>query len=200
MMDAVITIVPASEATRDDLAAIFGTSGDPATCQCQWFKIAKPDWRGVPRDEPQRRLNAQTRCGHPGSSETSGIVAYLDGEPVGWCAIESRSDYVRLQQMRIPWAGRAEDKDDGTVFAVTCFVVRKGFRKRGVSRALAAATVDFARERGARAAPGYPMTIEPGKEVMWGQLFVGSVGIFEEAGYSVVSSPTPRRRVMRIDF
>jgi GNAT superfamily N-acetyltransferase len=199
-MDVAITTIPASEATRDDLAAIFGTSGDPATCQCQWFKIPRADWRAVPRDELERRLAAQTNCGHPDAQTTSGIVAFLDGEPVGWCAVESRTQYIRLQQMRIPWADRTEGRDDDSVFAVTCFVVRKGFRKRGISRALAAATVDFARQRGARAVEGYPMITEPGKEVIWGQLFVGSVGIFEDAGYSEVSSPTPRRRVMRIDF
>jgi GNAT superfamily N-acetyltransferase len=199
-MDDAITMVPANEASRDDLAAIFGATGDPATCQCQWFKVPGADWRAVPREELESRLREQTNCGQPGAPTTSGIVAYLGGEPVGWCAVESRAEYVRLRRMRIPWAGRAEDREDDRVFAVTCFVVRKGFRKQGISRALAAATVDFARERGASAVEAYPMTTEPGKEVIWGQLFVGSVGIFEDAGYSEVSSPTPRRRVMRIDF
>lgn len=39
---------------------------------------------------------------------------------------------------------------------ITCFLTRTGFRRRGVSRALARAAVDFARERGARAIEGYP--------------------------------------------
>lgn len=57
-----------------------------------------------------RRLRAQTDCGQPESGATSGLVAYLDGESVGWCAVEPRTAYVRLG--RVPWAGRAEDKTD----------------------------------------------------------------------------------------
>jgi len=199
-METELTIVPANEASWDDLAAIFGTTGDPAGCQCQWFKATKNEWRETPRDERERRLREQARCGHPDSETTSGIVAYLGGEPVGWCAVEPRTRYFRMRQMRIPWATRDEDQDDDSVFAVTCFVVRKGYRRQGISRALAAATVDYARDRDARAIEGYPMTTEPGKEVIWGQLFVGSLGIFQDAGFVEVSSPTPRRRVVRIDF
>ena len=83
---------------------------------------------------------------------------------------------------------------------MTCFVTRTGFRRRGVSRALARAAVDFARERGARALEGYPMITEPGQEIMLGELHVGSRSIFEAAGFTEVSHPTLRRLVMRIDF
>jgi GNAT superfamily N-acetyltransferase len=83
---------------------------------------------------------------------------------------------------------------------VTCFVTRAGFRRRGISRALARAAVDFARERGARALEGYPMITEPGQDVTWGELHVGSRSIFEDAAFGEVSRPTLRRVVMRIDF
>ena len=147
------------------------------------------------------RLRAQTQCGHPGASSTSGLVAYLDGEPVGWCAIAPRSDHARLlRNNRVPWLGRNEDKLDGSVWAVTCFVTRAGFRRRGISSALARAAVDHARERGARALEAYPMLIQPGQDVTWGELHVGKRSSFEAAGFSEVSRPTPRRAVMRIDF
>ena len=94
----------------------------------------------------------------PGSETTSGLVAYLDGEPVGWCAVEPRPAFTGLvRNNRVPWEGRDEDKADESVWAVTCLFTRAGYRKRGVSRALAAAAVDFARERGARALEGYPI-------------------------------------------
>jgi len=83
---------------------------------------------------------------------------------------------------------------------VTCFVTRAGFRRRGVSRALAHAAVDFARVRGARALEGYPMVTQPGQEITWGELHVGSRSIFAAAGFAEVSRPYSRRAVMRIDF
>jgi GNAT superfamily N-acetyltransferase len=198
--EAAISIVPANEASWDDLQAVFGTRGEPAKCQCQWFQTAPADWRALPLEERTRRLHEQTGCGDPDAEGTSGLVAYLDGEPVGWCAVEPRSVYVHLLGSRVVWAGRDEDPADAGVWAVTCFVTRKGFRRLGVSRALAAAAVGFARKRGARALEGYPIVVQPGQNMTWGELYVGSRGIFAAAGFAEISRPTTRRVVMRIDF
>jgi GNAT superfamily N-acetyltransferase len=150
--------------------------------------------------ERAARLREQTRCGQPRARTTSGLVAYFDGEPVGWCAVEPRTAYPGLPPRRVVWKERAEDRDDDSVWAVTCFVTRAGFRRRGVTYALARAAVDFARQRGARAIEGYPMITEPHKEITWGELHVGSHWTFADAGFAEVSHPTLRRLVMRIDF
>ena len=102
-----------------------------------------------------------------------------------------------MRNNRVPWEGRAEDKADDSVWAVTCFVTRAGFRKRGVSRALARAAVDFARERGARAIEGYPMTTTA---TILEELHVGTDSTFAAAGFREVSRPTLRRAVMRIEL
>ncbi len=198
-----VTIVPANEASWEDLQAVLGGRGYHSGCWCQRFKIRGMEWDSdsVPVGERADRLREQTRCGQPDSPTTSGLVAYLAGEPVGWCAVEPRTAYPGLVRVyRVPWEGRAEDKTDDSVWAVTCVLTRAGFRRRGISRALAHATVDFARERGARALEGYPMITEPGKEITWGELHVGSRSIFADAGFAEVSHPTLRRVVMRIEF
>ena len=204
MADAVantaISVVPANEASQEDLGAVFGERGEPFRCQCQWFKIRDSEWRSVPGPQRARLLREQTNCGQPAASSTSGLVAFLGDEPVGWCAVEPRTAYVRLLRARVPWAGRDEDKADDSVWAVTCFVTRVGFRRRGVSRVLVSAAVDFARRRGARAVEGYPLIPRPRQEFTWGELYVGSAGIFADAGFTEVSRPTERRAVMRIDF
>jgi GNAT superfamily N-acetyltransferase len=197
---AAITVVPANKASWADLQTIFGTRGDPPRCQCQYFKTTPAEWRALRADECADRLREQTGCGHPRARTTSGLVAYLGAEPAGWCAVEPRSVYVHLLGSRVVWAGRNEDKADGGVWAVTCFVTRAGFRRRGVAAALAAATVGFARERGASAIEGYPMITQPGQEITWGELYVGSRNMFADAGFTEVSRPTRRRAVMRIDF
>ena len=198
-----LTIVPANEAGWEDLLAVFGTRGDPSRCHCQRYKMQpRQSWASVGAEELAFRLRTQTDCCHPESATTSGLVAYLDGEPVGWCAVEPRTAYPRLLlKTLVPWAGRAEDKTDAGVWAVTCFVTRTGFRRRGVSRALARAAVDFARERGARALEGYPMLTEHGQKItLLGELHVGCRSIFADAGFTEVTHPTLRRVVMRIDF
>jgi GNAT superfamily N-acetyltransferase len=127
-------------------------------------------------------------------------VAYVDGEPAGWVAVEPRTAYPKLRTARVPWTGRDEDKSDDGVWAVTCFVVRKGYRGGGLTYLLARATVGFARARGARALEAYPMITQPGREITWGELNVGARQVFEDAGFHEVSRPTVRRVVMRIDF
>ena len=107
-----VAIVPANEASGEDLQAVFGTRGLTHSCQCQRFKTRGRQWdaehASPPVEQRAARLREQTRCGHPNADTTSGLVAYLDGEPVGWCAVEPRTAYVRLG--RVPWAGRAEDR------------------------------------------------------------------------------------------
>jgi GNAT superfamily N-acetyltransferase len=197
-----LTILPANEATCQDIQAVFGPRGYPARCQCQRFKMLPGEsWRSVGTIEFRRRLVEQTRCGQPESATCSGLVAYLEGQPVGWCAVAPRMDHPRLlRNNRVPWQGRREDKHDPSVWAATCFIIRAGFRRRGITYALARAAVDFARQRGARALEGYPMLTEPGQDVTWGELHVGTRSIFEAAGFKEVSRPTIRRVVMRIDF
>ena len=194
-----ISVVPANVASWEDLQAVFGSRGAAAGCQCQRYKLApRESFRSFPAEERASRLRQQTDSGHPESDTTSGLVAYLDGEPAGWCAVEPRSAYDGLARVfRIPWEGRDEDKADASVWAVTCFFTRKGFRKRGVSRALAKAAADFARERGARAIEGYPIIT---KDVIIEELHVGTRSVFADAGFTEVSHPTLRRVVMRIDF
>jgi hypothetical protein len=194
-----ISVVPANEVSWEDLRMVFGTRGEAARCQCQRYKLLpRESFASFPAEERAHRLRQQTDCGHPESGETSGLVAYLNGEPVGWCAVEPRPAYAGLlRSYRVPWEGRTEDKNDDSVWAVTCFLTRVGFRKRGVSRALATAAVDFARARCARAIEGYPITT---KEVIVEELHVGTEGVFADAGFVGVNRPTLRRAVMRIDF
>jgi GNAT superfamily N-acetyltransferase len=195
-----LVIVPANEASCEDLQAVFGTRGYAASCQCPWFKSGHHQWTPMDPEERMWRLRIQTACGDPASAVTSGLVAYLDGEPVGWCAVEPRTAFPQLPPRRVAWTARGEDPDDPTVWAVTCFATRAGYRRRGISRALARASVDFARERGARALEAYPMITHPGEEISWGETHVGTRSIFAAAGLTEVHHATPRRVVMRIDF
>jgi GNAT superfamily N-acetyltransferase len=197
-----LRVVPANEASCEDLDRVFGTRGTAAVCRCQRYKLQpKESFRSFPPEERAFRLRAQTNCGQPASGTTTGLVAYLDGEPVGWCAVEPRTSYIGLLRVyRIPWEGRAEDKSDEGVWAVTCVFVRAGFRRRGISYELASAAIAFARERGARALEAYPMLTRPGQEIPWDEIHVGSRSIFAAAGFTEVSRPSHRRVVMRIDL
>jgi len=185
--ESTVSVVPANEASWENLQTVFGTRGQGARCQCQRYKLhARESFASSSIEDrvataPANRLRAQ-------SDTTSGLVAYLDGEPVGWCAVEPRTAYESLvRNCRVPWEGRAEDKADDSVWAVTCLFTRVGSRKRGISRALVRAAVNFARERGAHAIEGYPITTT---NVIAEELHVGTEGVFADAGGHL---PHPRR-------
>jgi GNAT superfamily N-acetyltransferase len=198
MAESDVSVVPANEASWDDLQAVFGR-GAAAKCQCQRIKLGDRAWFDMPVEERAHRLREETDCGHPEADGTSGMVAYLDGEPVGWVAVEPRANYRRLRGSSVPWAGRTEDPDDPDVWAIVCFAIRPGYRGQGLTRALTKAAVEYARAHGAKAVEGYPMVPKPGQTVSWGEMNVGSRNTFAAAGFREVSHPTTRRVVMRLD-
>jgi GNAT superfamily N-acetyltransferase len=194
-----VTVFPANQVSWDDLQLVFGRGG-AARCQCQRIKVGDGAWFDMPVDERAHRLRQETDCGHPEADRTSGMVAFVDGEPAGWVAVEPRASYRRLRGSSVPWKGRTEDPGDPSVWAIVCFAIRPGYRGQGLTRPLAQAAVGYARAHGATAVEGYPMLPRPGQTVSWGEMNVGSRGTFAAAGLREVSRPTARRAVMRLDF
>jgi GNAT superfamily N-acetyltransferase len=199
--DLEISVVPANQASWEELQAVFGTKGPASRCQCQRFKLARGESFGnFPTEERRHRLRVQTACGDPEAVATSGLLARLGTEPVGWCAVEPRPAYDGLvrNSSRAAWVGREEDRLDPSVWAVTCVLTRAGYRRAGVSRALVLAAVPFARNRGARALEGYPMTTTT--TALLEELHTGTLSTFLDAGFTEVHRPSLRRAVVRIDF
>lgn len=193
-----LAVRPANESSWEDLQAVFGTRGQGARCQCQRYKLLpRESFAAQAVEERQLRLREQTDCGNPAATVTSGLVAYLEGEPVGWCAVEPRPEFPGLRHSQVPWAGRDQDRADPSVWAITCVFTRAYFRKRGVAKALIRAAVDHARAHGAAALEAYPMTT---KAAIAEELHVGTIGSYLEAGFTEVGRPTTRRAVVRLDL
>jgi len=185
-----IRVVPVGEVPWSDVQTVFGTRGDPARCWCQWFKLSGADFDRLDAPACESALREQSRHG-PGP----GLVAYLHDEPVGWVAVEPRPAYPRLRRTRIVSQGSQEPPDDPTVWSVTCFVVRVGFRRRGIASALLGAAVDHARKGGARMLEGYPIDTAV-RTASSADLYHGALVQFESAGFTVTARPQPGRAVV----
>ena len=159
-----LRVVPANHATWEDLQQIFGTRGAAYRCQCQRYKLApKESFGSVPVEDRAFRLRRQTDCGHPDSGETSGLVAYLGDEPVGWCAVEPRPAYVGLTRVfRVPVGRprRGPDRRDGVGGDVS--VHPGGVPQARRQPCAGGAAVDHARAGGARALEAYPINTTDG--------------------------------------
>ena len=124
-------------------------------------------------------------------SGAPGILAYLDGEPVGWCAIAPRQQYPVLERSRV-----LKPVDEQAVWSITCLFVIKALRRQGVSVALLKAARDFARQRGAGIVEGYP--VEPYTQEMPAAFaWTGLPSAFRKAGFKEVARRSRTRPIMR---
>jgi ribosomal protein S18 acetylase RimI-like enzyme len=187
-----LRIAPVSEVPWHDVRTVFGTRGDPARCWCQYFMLSNRDWNETSSAQKERMLCERIAQNRP----APGVLAYRDGEPVGWCAVEPRTDYRRILTSKVA-TGSVERPDDPRMWAVTCFVVRVGFRRQGVASALLDGAVAHARKHGARAIEGYPVDTAE-KKASSAELYHGSLSLFLKGGFTMVSRPTPGRAVVSL--
>lgn len=188
MTDDEVTVEPVGAASWEALTTVFGTKGDPAGCWCQWFKLRRPEWDGTTSEHKAGLLHEQLGAGSPG------VIARIGGEPVGWAAVEPYSAYPALARSPIT---RRRPEDPAEPWAVTCFVVRAEYRKRGVARALLRAAVEHARAQGATIVEGYPVDPEVRPSLSSAERYHGTVSLFRDAGFEVVRRPSATRAIMR---
>jgi GNAT superfamily N-acetyltransferase len=178
---------PLTPARWSDLARLFGRNGACSGCWCMFFRQTGREF-GVSHGEANRAAFRRiVRAGRP-----TGVMAYLEGEPVGWCAIAPRNDYPRLARSRI-----LEPVDRRPAWAVTCFFIKTGYRGRGLNAALLEGAVRFAARRGARLIEGYP--IDPKRPISNMEGFHGLVSTFRGAGFREVARRSPIRPIMRFE-
>lgn len=141
-------------------------------------------YRNSSLDMPGRIAHMRTLCD---SEPGPGVLAYVDGTTAGWCSAAPKSSYRALVNSRtIPHV-----QDEGA-WSVVCFVVRPGFRRRGLMHELLAGAVRHAQAGGAAVLEGYP--VDPGRErVDQTSGYVGTVALFEAHGFSRVRQTAGRR-------
>ena len=189
-----ITVAPATLKTFDDVERALTGGGDGASCQCQWWMVTGARFDALGRTGREEMLVDELEQSTP-----PGLVGYVDGAPAGWVRVGPRPMQERLLRTRIVKTGATPPLDDPEVWAITCFSVRKEHRSAGVAQALLGAAVDFARDQGASLVEGYPQDTSSGNPPV-NDRYVGTVAMFERAGFRMISHPTPKRAVMALSL
>lgn len=188
-----IAVLPATAERWPDVEVLLG-GDEERGCWCQAWRGSATGY-GTSRPGARREaLRAQLDDPVP-----PGFIAYLEGEPVGWCGVSVRTRTPRLVRSRtIPAI------DDRPVWAIGCFRVRVGYRRRGVAERLLGAVVDAARAARAPGVEAYP--IDPGgQRIDVGFAFVGIASMFDRAGFRRVLETGARsaglpRLLVRLDL
>jgi GNAT superfamily N-acetyltransferase len=137
-------------------------------------------YRDRPKEENRAALRSVVLRGPP-----PGLLAFDGDTAVGWCQVTPRSALPYLDGYT-----RLGPLDPRPVWSVSCFFVRRGYRRQGVSSTLLAAAIRFAREAGASAIEAYPTTKDPS----W---YTGLASTFTGAGFQKVGGLKADRPIMR---
>jgi GNAT superfamily N-acetyltransferase len=169
-----------------DFEALFGPRGATGGCWCMFWKLKRSEF-DAQKHEGNRQAMKQVVEG----GTAPGILAYADGRPVGWCAVEPRDHYPALNRSRILKA-----VDDTAVWSITCFFVDKTYRRQGVTGELLRAAVAYVQEQGGQVVEGYP--VEPKNEEMPAVFaWTGFADTFRQAGFIEVARRSETRPIMR---
>lgn len=168
------------------LEQLFGPRGGYGGCWCMWWRTSRAEFeqgRGEGNRQALRRLVEAGRV--------PGILAYVNGQPAGWCSVAPRETYPALERSRT-----LKRLDATPVWSIVCFYVDQGFRAQGLTLRMIRAAVDYVRDQGGRVVEAYPTV--PGSGTMPPvSVYMGLPDLFRRAGFVEVARPSKSKVIMR---
>ena len=178
-------IVPLTPDLWPAFEDLFGKQGPCSRCWCMYWRIG-PGYRRQAAEANKTSFYEVVRDGPP-----PGLLAMSGNEAVGWCQLTPRE--------ALPWIDRVTKLrrvDDSPVWSISCFYIRKGHRRRGVSAALIEAAIQGATKACAPVLEAYPLDAALTRSAS----FTGYVSTFLKAGFKIVGRHVASQPVMRLEL
>jgi len=176
---------PLTQKLWRDFELLFGKHGACGGCWCMHWKL-----RGKEFSENSGDTARQMQKAIVDSKIVPGLLAYSEGYPVGWIAVEPRGAYPKLAHSRV-----LKPVDDQEVWSITCFFVEKKHRRKGITVELLKAAVDYVKGQGGTIVEGYP--VDANKEEPASFIFTGAAAAFVRAGFKEAVRNSPTRPIFR---
>ncbi|TGE31073.1 GNAT family N-acetyltransferase [Desulfosporosinus sp. Sb-LF] len=170
----------------DDFENLFGERGACGGCWCMSWRLKRLDFerqKGEGNRSAMRTLVEQNM--------KTGVLAYKDNEPIGWCAVAPREDYLRLENSRV-----LKRIDNEQVWSVTCFFIAKSLRRKGISFELLKGVIKYCEINKVKIIEGYPV-VPYGEQVPDAFEWTGIPSVFERAGFVEVERRSKSKPIMR---
>lgn len=177
-----MTCRPLTMGRFSDMEEVFGERGTARRCFCMHWRY--PDGGFGDRRDNRDRFAERVAQGRP-----PGLLGYLDETPVGWVQVGPRDEFPTVQRSPL-----LRPVDDLEVWAINCFVVRTGHRRRGVGKGLLQAAIEYAKDQGAPVIEAYPVDGERSSAVDY---FTGTLSMFEAHGFAEVIRRNETRPIVR---
>ena len=189
-----LAIHPLTAARWDDFVALFETDSICRMCWCIHHRLPAEIRRDTDSKSRKTAMAKIVKKGPP-----PGLLAYNNsGEAVGWIAIAPRPSTPDWNVGRKASAAELpEHGEDDTIWAATCFFIRRDARGQGAVATLLEAGIAYAKKHGARLIEACPMAHGDAKRSPTG-LFVGPKRVFDRAGFATVIERRPGRPLMRL--
>jgi GNAT superfamily N-acetyltransferase len=169
-----------------DFETLFGPRGACAGCWCMFWKQTRKDFEAM-RGETNRLAQKAI----VDSGIIPGLLAYVDGVPAGWIAVEPRSEYSALARSRV-----LAPLDETPVWSVPCFFVDKKFRRQGLTVGLLKAALEYVKSKGGKVVEGYPVETKDEKAPPV-FIYTGTLSAFKQAGFTEAGRRSATRPIMR---
>lgn len=179
MSSKALTFRPVTKSTYADFEAFFLSPGAPKWCWCMVWRRSSAEAKHNDSTGRKRQMMKRIAAGTP-----VGLLAYDNGEPVGWVSIAPRDTYRNL--------GGPEAKEGEVIWSIACFYVPRKLRGEGLVRDLIAGAVKHAKKHGATVVEAYPVPPDAPS-----YRFMGFIPVFKEAGFEDIGMAGTRRHVMR---
>jgi len=167
------------------LEDLFGERGACNGCWCMYWRS------GAAYHKRARELNRKDFRRVVATGPPPGLLAFDGDLPVGWCQITPRDS--------LPWLNRTwrlRRVDDVPVWSISCFYIRIGYRRRGVTSALIRASIAAARKASAPVLEAYPLD----GDLSPSATSTGYASTFARLGFKEVARHSPERPIMRYSF
>ncbi len=179
---------PVTRERWNDVAQLFGERGACGGCWCMYWRLSHSVYeknKGIGNKKAFKKL--------VNSNGTPGLLAYVHGQPAGWCSFGPREDFQRLAGSRI-----FERVDDRPVWSIVCFFIARPYRRKGLSVALLKAVVEYAGSRGANIVEGYAN--DPADRISPDTfVYTGLASTFRKAGFVEVARRSKTRPIMQYE-
>ena len=179
-------IVPLTPDLWPALEDLFGKWGASNGCWCMYWRIGGA-YRGR-RSENRETLRKTVKRGPP-----PGLLAFHGDLAVGWCQLTPREAIPWLDHMW--WFQRV---DALPVWSISCFFVRRRYRRQRVMTHLIFAALKAAKRAGAAALEAYPIDTDVPNSTS--NMFTGAASTFARAGFREVACRAPARPIVRDDL
>lgn len=152
-------------------------------CWCMYHQLALPFAVSKQLHSRVKRTtrNRQQKRELVEDGRSHGILVYSKGEPVGWCQYGSKEELPRIDN-NLSYQRLAFDSDMKRLWRITCFVVDRKYRKRGVASTALKAALEAIRNKGGGIVEAYPI-------IQWGAYseYHGTASMFRKEGFKIVA-------------